>query len=60
MAVRPAEVRVVQTLEERYRGGIVNGLQRGRRSPGFAGGVFTPVHDGPAERFSVWVAARTG
>ena len=40
--------------------GIVNGLQRGRRSPGFAGGVFTPVHDGPAERFSVWVAARTG
>ena len=36
----------------------VEGLQAGRRSPGFGGGVLTPVQDAPTHRFHRWVAER--
>jgi choline monooxygenase len=35
----------------------VEGLQRGRSSPGFAGGAFSPVMDGPSHSFHKWAAA---
>jgi choline monooxygenase len=38
----------------------VEGMQRGRRSPGFTGGVFSPVMDGPTHDFHVWMATRLG
>lgn len=34
----------------------VEGLQAGRRSPGFDGGVLTPVQDIPTRHFHSWVA----
>ncbi len=34
----------------------VQGMQKGRASPGFAGGVFTPVLEGPSHCFHRWVA----
>lgn len=34
----------------------VEGMQRGRRSPGFTGGVFSPAMDGPTHDFHVWMA----
>lgn len=34
----------------------VEGMQAGRQSPGFAGGVFSPVLDGPTHHFHSWVA----
>ena len=34
----------------------VEGMQRGRASPGFTGGVFSPVMDGPTHHFHNWVA----
>ena len=34
----------------------VEGMQRGRRSPGYKGGVFSPVMDGPTHHFHRWVA----
>lgn len=34
----------------------VEGLQAGRRSPGFGGGVLTPVQDAPTHDFHRWVA----
>ncbi len=34
----------------------VEGMQRGRRSPGFKGGVFSPVLDAPTHHFHNWVA----
>ena len=36
----------------------VEGMQRGRRSPGFAGGVFSPVMDNPTHHFHQWVARK--
>ena len=36
----------------------VEGLQRGRHSPGFDGGVFSPVMDTPTHAFHCWAAAR--
>lgn len=36
----------------------VEGLQRGRHSPGFDGGVFSPVMDTPTHAFHSWAAAR--
>ncbi|MEP6223342.1 SRPBCC family protein [Marinobacter sp.] len=36
----------------------VEGMQVGRRSPGFQGGVFSPVLDGPTHHFHNWVANR--
>ena len=35
----------------------VEGLQRGRQSPGFDGGIFTPVQDTPTHHFHSWVAS---
>ncbi len=34
----------------------VEGMQRGRSSPGFTGGVFSPVLDSPSHAFHKWVA----
>ncbi len=34
----------------------VEGMQAGRESPGFTGGVFSPVLDGPTHHFHSWVA----
>ncbi|MCR9220342.1 MAG: aromatic ring-hydroxylating dioxygenase subunit alpha [Alphaproteobacteria bacterium] len=34
----------------------VEGMQKGRASPGFDGGVFTPVMDPPTRCFHVWAA----
>lgn len=36
----------------------VEGLQRGRHSPGFDGGVFSPVMDQPTHTFHCWAAQR--
>ena len=36
--------------------GVVEGMQRGRRSPAFDGGVFAPVLDPPVHHFHRWVA----
>ena len=38
--------------------GVVEGLQRGRGSPAFDGGVFAPVLDPPVHHFHRWVAKR--
>ena len=37
--------------------GIVERLQQGRASPGFAGGCFSPVMDPPSHHFHRWVVA---
>jgi choline monooxygenase len=37
---------------------VVEGMQRGRASPAFAGGVFSPVMDEATHGFHRWVAAR--
>ena len=36
----------------------VEGMQRGRRSPGYLGGVFSPVMDNPTHHFHQWVARK--
>ena len=36
---------------------VVEGMQRGRHTPGFDGGRFSPVMDGPTHLFHDWVAA---
>ena len=36
----------------------VEGMQRGRQSPGYDGGVFSPVMDNPTHHFHQWVARR--
>jgi choline monooxygenase len=36
----------------------VEGMQRGRRSPGYQGGVFSPVMDNPTHHFHQWVARK--
>ena len=38
--------------------GVVEGMQAGRLSPAFAGGVFSPVMDAPTHHFHQWVARR--
>ena len=38
--------------------GVVEGMQRGRRSPGFRGGVFSGVMDEPTHHFHKWIANR--
>lgn len=40
--------------------GVVEGMQRGRASPAFKGGVFSPVMDTPTHCFHRWVAASLG
>jgi phenylpropionate dioxygenase-like ring-hydroxylating dioxygenase large terminal subunit len=37
---------------------VVEGMQRGRHAPGFDGGRFSPVMDGPTHLFHDWVAAQ--
>ena len=37
---------------------VVEGMQRGRNSPAFDGGVFAPVLDPPVHHFHRWVAKR--
>jgi len=36
----------------------VEGMQNGRRSPGYAGGVFSPMMDNPTHHFHQWVARK--
>ena len=36
----------------------VEGMQRGRQSPGYQGGVFSPVMDTPTHHFHQWVATQ--
>ncbi|PWQ92579.1 aromatic ring-hydroxylating oxygenase subunit alpha [Leucothrix pacifica] len=36
----------------------VESMQKGRRSPGYQGGVFSPVMDGPTHHFHQWVAGQ--
>ena len=36
--------------------GVVEGMHRGRHSPAFEGGVFSPVMDDPTHHFHKWVA----
>ncbi|MDH5354262.1 MAG: Rieske 2Fe-2S domain-containing protein [Gammaproteobacteria bacterium] len=36
----------------------VEGMQKGRSSPGFKGGVFSPVMDNPTHHFHQWVARK--
>ena len=38
--------------------GVVQGMQRGRKSPAFEGGVFTPLMDEPSHHFAKWVASQ--
>jgi choline monooxygenase len=37
---------------------VVEGMQRGRASPGFSGGKFSPVLDNPTHYFHKWAAKR--
>lgn len=39
---------------------VVEGMQCGRYSPGFSGGVFSPVMDHPTHFFHQWVARQVG
>jgi choline monooxygenase len=39
---------------------VVEGMQRGRASPAFDGGAFSPFHDTPTHHFHGWVARRLG
>lgn len=36
----------------------VEGMQNGRKSPGFSGGVFSPILDEPTHHFHTWTANR--
>ena len=36
----------------------VEGMQQGRASPGYRGGVFSPVMDRPTHHFHCWVAQK--
>ena len=38
--------------------GAVEGMQKGRSSPGYRGGVFSPVMDNPTHHFHQWVARK--
>eukprot|EP00919_Chromeraceae_sp_WS-2016_P014355 GHVR01033752.1.p1 GENE.GHVR01033752.1~~GHVR01033752.1.p1 ORF type:complete len:394 (-),score=44.04 GHVR01033752.1:105-1286(-) len=38
----------------------VEGMQQGRQSPAFTGGMFSPVLDGPTHHFHQWVARHYG
>ena len=35
---------------------VVEGMQKGRQSPGFQGGVFSPIMDAPTHHFHSWLA----
>ena len=53
--MRATNARQWQTVFEEDRG-VVEGMQAGRASPAFAGGVFSPVMDGPTHCFNQWMA----
>ena len=36
--------------------GVVEGMQRGRHSSAFDGGLFTPIMDKPSQHFTQWIA----
>lgn len=52
--------KVLASWEKVFREDIfaVEGLQAGRNSPGFDGGVLTPLQDVPTHHFHMWVARR--
>ena len=54
-AARAANRELWQTIFAEDRD-AVESMQRGRRSPGFDGGVFSPVMDRPTQVFHVWIA----
>ncbi len=49
---------VLKSWESVFREDVfaVEGMQAGRNSPGFGGGVLTPVQDAPTHHFHRWVA----
>jgi choline monooxygenase len=53
--LRAANARQWMTIFEEDRG-VVEGMQAGRASPAFAGGVFSPAMDGPTHCFHRWMA----
>ena len=60
----PAQDEAREQMLERWRSvfledmGVVEGMQRGRASPAFLGGVFSGVMDEPTHHFHKWVANR--
>ncbi len=60
--VSPSNGELRQTVRDTWREvfledvDAVQGMQAGRSSPGFSGGVFTPVLEGPSRCFHRWVA----
>jgi len=63
-ATEPALVGVREDLTGFWRNvfaedvGAVQGMQQGRASSGFQGGVFSPVLDTPTHHFHRWMARR--
>ena len=55
--LRGTNAKLWQQVFEEDRG-VVEGMQRGRASPGFKGGAFSPVMDTPTHCFHKWVAQR--
>ena len=53
--LRATNARQWMTVFEEDRG-VVEGMQAGRASPAFQGGVFSPVMDGPTHCFHQWMA----
>jgi choline monooxygenase len=49
---------VLKSWETVFREDVfaVEGMQAGRKSPGFDGGILTPVQDAPTHHFHRWVA----
>ena len=54
-ALREANAKQWQLVFDEDRG-VVEGMQRGRASPGFTGGAFSPAMDGPTHCFHRWMA----
>lgn len=54
----PARQAVLEAWQEVFTEdiGVVEAMQRGRHSPGFDGGKFSPVMDPPTHAFHKWVA----
>ena len=55
--LRGTNAKLWQQVFEEDRG-VVEGMQRGRASPGFKGGAFSPVMDTPTHCFHKWVAQK--
>lgn len=56
----PCRAAVLESWDTVFREDVfaVEGLQAGRNSPGFDGGVLTPVQDIPTQHFHSWIAKR--